>query len=230
MSFSPKANAKELMNKFRNPFLISFLFSWLIWNWEAVLYFLFYHDDVITKIETVKSEYFGFWVTFAIPFFLGGVLVLIVDAINELLDYLSHKWFTIPRLNRRVIEEDYSHDSILQKNKQANQKLNKLIEDILKKIDQSNSVKRKVIVHADNLRKNHSKLEEGNATYHKFVEEINNVLNSDLELLEFIYQDYGKNVNNFDLNSRSTISNSDYFESIENGVEKHTFDFKHIQF
>jgi hypothetical protein len=191
---------------------------------------MLHKHEVLIKIATLKSKYFGFWKSFVFPVISGGLLVIIVDGINALLDYFNHKWFTVPRLNRRVIEEDYSHQRILSQTKIANEKLNQLIEDIVQKIDNSNGVKRKLMLNAREFKEKQSKLEGGNPTYHRFVNDLNSILNSDLDLLEFIYQDFGKNHNNYNLSTDNLRDYSGRFDSVEDGRDHYEIEFRNIQF
>ncbi|ELA2963377.1 hypothetical protein [Klebsiella variicola] len=82
--------------KFRakNNFFGSFILSWLFWNWEKIVYFIFSKDDILKKIHTVKLaspfENENQWHLF---FYSHSLILPLASAIIFTFSYPFFIWF-----------------------------------------------------------------------------------------------------------------------------------------
>jgi len=75
----------ESRKRIKNPIISSFIFSWVIFNWKGISYFIFSKDEIQNKIECIRFEYSSICLYFIFPF-LFAVLFTVA---------LPHVWLFI---------------------------------------------------------------------------------------------------------------------------------------
>lgn len=90
---------KSIQERIRNPFLGSFLISWIIYNWNSLLILLFSNKTIEDKINTIKpKEIFyvsGFWM----PILFATIYVLFIPYIFFIIDYLTKHSYELRKKN-----------------------------------------------------------------------------------------------------------------------------------
>ncbi len=111
-----------VFERIKNPFLASFSFFWIIWNWKIPFYLFLSDDNIEMKFTVVSKVYASFGNTFLFPF-ISAVLYF----------YLKDHFFNY--------FESTSNDAFLERKKTENIKTIELIKLEKDKVDVLNELK-----------------------------------------------------------------------------------------
>lgn len=86
---------EPVLQKMKNPFTSTFIFSWIVFNWKPIAFFVFSKVDVLSKISLINSNYSDFSHVLLYPFITAFVIFVSIPYILEVREKLtkwSHKW------------------------------------------------------------------------------------------------------------------------------------------
>lgn len=96
-----------ISERFKNPFLTSLTFFWLVFNWR-IPYLLFFSDDPVSlRFQRIESDYSSFWYNYVFPIFATIIYILVKDNIFEFFEKETTESHIRRKetLTERVIEE-----------------------------------------------------------------------------------------------------------------------------
>lgn len=96
---------KTSSSRIKNPIFSSFLISFLIYNWKAVLILLFSNCDIEAKISNIESYYSSFG-NISVPIIMSLLYITLIPYINNFFDYVLK-----PSKNRK---NEYLKNSIIE--------------------------------------------------------------------------------------------------------------------
>ncbi|WP_299551374.1 hypothetical protein [Seonamhaeicola sp.] len=64
--------------RIKNPFLGSFIFAWLVFNWKPILYLIFSDDIMSDRISTIECKYINIWDNLGFPFVFAILYIVIL--------------------------------------------------------------------------------------------------------------------------------------------------------
>ena len=79
---------EALKSRINNPFIGSFVISWILWNWKAVLFLAFANKDIERKIEILQSDYFN-----TDGVFLGPLYIALAISLFSPLFQVIFRWY-----------------------------------------------------------------------------------------------------------------------------------------
>lgn len=135
-----------VFERIKNPFLASFSFFWIIWNWKIPFYLFLSDDQIEMKFTVVSKVYASFGNTFLFPFISAVLYFYLKDHFFNYLESTSNDAF----LERKTTETNKTIELIKLEKKKVDalnelkdaqdknvlkEKINKLSKDLL---DQKN--------------------------------------------------------------------------------------------
>ena len=136
--------------RIRSPFFGSFIFSWFIFNWKPILYFLFSGDKVSYKISIIESSYESIANATYRPLILSLIYVILFPYINNLIHILTTK----AEKSKRIVSHKLKKEEI--ENSQELAEEEKKLEDIRSGNKDISQLNEKVIL----LNEENSRLKE----------------------------------------------------------------------
>jgi hypothetical protein len=130
--------------RIKSPFFGSFIFSWLIFNWKPIFYFLFSDDKIKDRISLIENQYENLGNLTYKPLILGLMYVIAFPYVNQFIHWLTtkaesskreeHHRLKIEQIRNSQIlaEEEKNLEDIRSGNRdisQLNEKINLLIKD-----------------------------------------------------------------------------------------------------
>ncbi|MDO8966367.1 hypothetical protein [Algoriphagus sp.] len=103
-----------LKERLSNPFLMTFLFFWVIWNWQGLVFFIYSKDDIVTNLQYINSNYADIYRNLIYPLAFAIVSILISNIFYLGLEYLTNS-FVLKRkktLFSRLTEEFNSKEDL----------------------------------------------------------------------------------------------------------------------
>ncbi|MCE7058154.1 hypothetical protein LZF95_25955 [Algoriphagus sp. AGSA1] len=103
-----------LKERLSNPFLITFLFFWIIWNWQGLVFFIYSEDDIIYKIQYINAHYVDLNKNLIWPLVFAIGSILLSNIFYFGLEYLTNS-FVLKRkqsLFKRLTEEFQSKEEL----------------------------------------------------------------------------------------------------------------------
>lgn len=103
-----------LKERLSNPFLMTFLFFWVIWNWQGLAFFIYSTDDIICKLEYINTFYVDLYKNLIWPLAFAVGSILLSNIFYFGLEYLSNS-FVLKRkksLFKRLTEEFQSKEDL----------------------------------------------------------------------------------------------------------------------
>jgi hypothetical protein len=157
--------------RIKSPFFGSFIFSWLIFNWKPIFYFLFSDEKISMKIEKIENSFEFIQNSLLYPLFLSFIYVLVFPYINQFIH-----WLTIKAENSK--REEYHRLKIEQiRNSQILAEEEKNLEDIRSgNRDVSQLNERINLLIKDNERLKET-IQNKNKTISDFGEQLDKVIN-----------------------------------------------------
>lgn len=136
---------KTTEERLKNPFIGTFITSWLLFNWKAIVFFVLSSKDVEERITYIECNFSDIWFVLIFPLSSCVFYVLILPylnlAIDSLLRYSNNKRNLILIENQKVLIENKKLLSIEEiKLEEAKTEFrerknhNKLVEDLQQKI------------------------------------------------------------------------------------------------
>ena len=89
-------------SKLRNPIILTYIISWLIYNWKALSYYFISNDNIKDKISTIESSYsFSIWkpLIYAITFIL---LIHLIMYFIEKIQFFPKYWREKNKANQEL--------------------------------------------------------------------------------------------------------------------------------
>ncbi len=86
---------KSTEDRIKNPFIGTFITSWIIFNWKPILFIIFSDKDIEDKISFIKENYNDIWYFLWFPLFSAVFYIAILPYISFLFEYItkfSHEW------------------------------------------------------------------------------------------------------------------------------------------
>lgn len=103
-----------LKERLSNPFLMTFLLFWVIWNWQGLAFFIYSEDDIVTKLQYISANYVDLYKNLIWPLVFAIVSILISNIFYFGLEYLTNN-FVLKRkqtLFSRLTEEFKSKENL----------------------------------------------------------------------------------------------------------------------
>ncbi|NVJ71804.1 MAG: hypothetical protein HWD80_00790 [Flavobacteriaceae bacterium] len=217
-----KQEVKDLFNalidtskeRIRNPFVGTFLLSWLFFNWKAFVTLFFSSLELEQRISIIESSYYSLKYTLWIPLILATFYVGILPYIMAFIDYIS-KWgwrwrkesmtdqkiFDIQE-KQRIAQEENILETI-KANYRDKADLNIKIEQITQQLNESHEISNELQETVENLMKERESLIE------RLETSKSKLSNSEIDRLEGEYEKF-KNSEMFE-----------YFSSIGSSVSRY---------
>ena len=88
--------------KLRNPIILTYIFSWIIYNWKALSYYFISTDNISHKITTIEKEYtFSIWepLIYAVSFV---ILIHLIMFFIEKIQFFPKHWREINKGNQEL--------------------------------------------------------------------------------------------------------------------------------
>ncbi len=111
-------------NRIRNPFIGSFIFSWIVFNWKPISYFLFSDEKTRIKILFIEETYENVWNAVMLPLIFSLFYVLILPYLNQFIQSITFK----AEKERRKKEQELKIENIGYLQESAEKE--KILEDI----------------------------------------------------------------------------------------------------
>ena len=83
-----KSFLKTTEERIKNPFIGSFITSWILFNWKPILYLIFSSKDIEQKILYIETTFTIIWCLLIFPLLSAIFYVLILPYLNLLFDWL----------------------------------------------------------------------------------------------------------------------------------------------
>lgn len=81
------ANATE---RIKNPLIGTFLMSWIVFNWKAILFLIVSTNDIESKFETLSANYSNIWNLLGLPLFVTILYIFGLPWLNLWIDDLLY--------------------------------------------------------------------------------------------------------------------------------------------
>ncbi|MCD0480463.1 hypothetical protein LPB90_18645 [Chryseobacterium sp. LC2016-29] len=88
---------KLVLDRFRNPYILTFLISWILFNWKPISFFIFSKGNVEYKIKFIITHYSDSLNYFFYPF---GITLLYLFALPYL--NMINEWFILFSIKKRA--------------------------------------------------------------------------------------------------------------------------------
>ncbi|GGG13691.1 hypothetical protein GCM10011344_12970 [Dokdonia pacifica] len=82
---------KTANDRLKSPFLSSFIFSWIAFNWKAIFVALAGDENVYTKIDCIESDYIDFYSVFLYPLLVALFYTLAFPFITVFFQLFTEK-------------------------------------------------------------------------------------------------------------------------------------------
>lgn len=92
--------AKE---RIKNPFIGTFIFAWLVFNWRPISVFLFSKHRMETRISRINIEYTDIYNFIVWPLLLAIVYMILIPSISLAFDWIMKKI----HFKRKDFKNDY---------------------------------------------------------------------------------------------------------------------------
>ena len=102
-------------SKLRNPIILTYIISWLIYNWKALSYYFISNDNIKDKISTIESSYsFSIWkpLIYAITFIL---LIHLIMYFIEKIQFFPKYWREKNKANQELKKLETQESILLKK-------------------------------------------------------------------------------------------------------------------
>ncbi|AGC78397.1 hypothetical protein LX97_02727 [Nonlabens dokdonensis] len=98
MTFSEIVNniLTTTSDRLKNPFIGSFLISWIVFNWKTISYFIFSNDIIKEKIIFIDENYVSWWSNLIIPLLVATFYLVALPFLMYGFDF-STKWSNTKR-------------------------------------------------------------------------------------------------------------------------------------
>ncbi len=70
------------LDRLKDPFVGSFVISWTLWNWKAIVYVIFGEGFIVNRMDAVPDEYMGWWVSLSLPLITAIIIPLLAALVN----------------------------------------------------------------------------------------------------------------------------------------------------
>lgn len=102
---------RELLNTFfksteeriKNPFIGSFITSWIVFNWKPIIFLILSSKIIESKIVYIEENFSNIWYVFLFPLIAGIFYVLILPYINLVFDELLK--YSVIKRNSAIISK-----------------------------------------------------------------------------------------------------------------------------
>ncbi|MGY5353601.1 hypothetical protein [Wenyingzhuangia sp. IMCC45467] len=166
-----KENLSPITERIKNPFVISFIFSYIAINWKPISTFIFLKVDILTKIDTIEARNYehttwSFWGPFCIaliytlllPLMRGLIKIssIISDYIASLSDGIAIKLFhreTILNTEKENIKEKNDLKKKLSEQERIIKNLSKELSDSRGSIELLNNEINQISIEKDDIMK-----------------------------------------------------------------------------
>lgn len=82
---------KIVLDRFKNPYISTFLISWLLFNWRPISFFIFSKGTVEYKILLISQEYSNALNYFVYPFLITILYLFALPYLNQANEYFLQK-------------------------------------------------------------------------------------------------------------------------------------------
>ncbi|GEM_PF-2312389 len=79
---------KSTEDRIKNPFIGTFITSWVIFNWKPILYLIFSDENIRDRITYITTCYSNVWCYFLLPLFSAIFYIAILPYVNWGFEYL----------------------------------------------------------------------------------------------------------------------------------------------
>ncbi|WDF45261.1 hypothetical protein PQ459_10160 [Chryseobacterium sp. KACC 21268] len=86
-----------ILDRFKNPYITAFSISWIIFNWKAIMFFVFSKGNVEYKIKQISIHHSDLFHTFLYPFGVTIVYLFGVPYLNQ-----ANEWFLKKSVKNRA--------------------------------------------------------------------------------------------------------------------------------
>ncbi|MCH7396553.1 hypothetical protein MM236_01075 [Belliella sp. DSM 107340] len=129
-----------------NPFFFTFLFLWLVWNWQGIAYFVYSNQEVSYRLKHINENYIDIWTNLLNPLGVAIIVIIVSNGFFLLVEYfpdkliLKRKERLYERLAKqfkekeKVAEAEFKYNLLKTKAIKVDQ-LNSEIEDLRRNID-----------------------------------------------------------------------------------------------
>lgn len=103
-----------LKERLSNPFLMTFLFFWVIWNWQGLAFFIYSGDDIISKLQYINDYYVDLYKNLIWPLVFAIGSILLSNIFYFGLEYLTNS-FVLKRkqsLYKRLTKQFESKENL----------------------------------------------------------------------------------------------------------------------
>lgn len=84
---------KLVLDRFRNPYILTFLISWILFNWKPISFFIFSKGNVEYKIKFIITHYSDSLHYFFYPFGITLLYLFALPYLNQANEYFLQKSF-----------------------------------------------------------------------------------------------------------------------------------------
>jgi hypothetical protein len=97
--------------RIKSPFFGSFIFSWLIFNWKPIFYFLFSDDKIKDRIILIETQYEDLGNLTYKPLVLSLIYVVIFPYVNQFIHWLTTKAEYSKRIEHHKLKKEQIENS-----------------------------------------------------------------------------------------------------------------------
>lgn len=90
-------SGKLVLDRFRNPYILTFLISWILFNWKPISFFIFSKGNVEYKIKFIVLHYSDSLHYFFYPFGITMLYLFILPYLN-----MINEWFVMYSIKNRA--------------------------------------------------------------------------------------------------------------------------------
>ncbi|SMO42945.1 hypothetical protein SAMN06265171_101741 [Chryseobacterium rhizoplanae] len=80
---------KSTEDRVKNPFIGTFITSWVIFNWKPILYIIFSNIDIEKKITFIKENYTDIWYYLWLPLISATFYIAVLPYISFVFEYIT---------------------------------------------------------------------------------------------------------------------------------------------
>lgn len=80
-----------VLDRFKNPYILTFLISWIFFNWRPISFFILSSEKVETKIKFINNNYSDHWNYFIYPFAITILYLFALPYLNMVNEWCI-KW------------------------------------------------------------------------------------------------------------------------------------------
>jgi len=212
---------KTANDRLKSPFLSSFIFSWIAFNWKAIFVAIAGDENVYTRIDCIESDYIDCYSAFLYPLLVALFYTLAFPFITVFFQWFTEKArvLSIEAKSERELlaaEKEFKIEQAkagTNELKELNDQIEKLNEDLKKETSKGKLLNEKISDFKKNqtqlekdLKKSQQQLSTNNKNFANWLE-IDNVGNSTLKDFYSVISD-----NQYDTFKRiiSSVNNTTY--------------------